>query len=440
MGAKPIVATAPIAWLLLVAVVPPRGPRREPIRWRRATLLLAPVVVMGVLLVRGALRSVAGRADAGFSVPGMTPWTYFLTQWRAVATYVRLLAWPAGQSADWSFPWSKGIGDPGVSVAGAFLASLLVGAALLWRRSRSGTDPAAADGRAAAYGVAWFFLVLAPTSSFLPIADVLVEHRVYLASWGLFLAAVLAGDRLIARAIPARRAWAATIVVGAAWAVLAVALHRRNAVWEEDLAFWRDVVEKAPGKARPRLGLGTAMLQRGDLQGAAEQFAAGIRRAVPEATGLRVSLLQNLGAALVRQGRSKEALVPLQEAVALDPSAIPPAETRALALWLTGDVGEAERQARSVLARAPDSELCSLVMGQVLMARGDDAGAIPYLEKAVRARPTDAVLRYDLGAAYANGARIPDACAAWKAVLALPAAGGAQQEARQGRSILGCPP
>jgi Tfp pilus assembly protein PilF len=440
MGAKAIVATAPLAWLLLLAMVPPAGPRREPARWGRRLLLISPLALAGVLLVRGSLRAVAGRADAGFSVPDATPWTYFLTQWRAVATYVRLLAWPVGQSADWAFPWSRRIGDPGVLLAGAFLAGLLGGAVLLWLRCRGRDDPASADGRAAAFGVAWFFLVLAPTSTFLPIADVLVEHRIYLASWGLFLAAVLSGNRVLAGMRPGRRDLAAALAVGAVWSVLAVALHRRNAVWEGDLVFWQDVVTKAPGKARPRLGLGVAKLRHGDLEGAAAEYAAGIARVQPEAAGLRAALLHNLGTALIRLGRAKDAVALLREAARLDPAGTSPPESLALALWLTGDLDGAEREARRVLDRKPDAALAALVLGQSRMARGDEAGAVPFLEQAVRGRPSDAVVRYDLGAAYANLGRMPEACAAWAAVLRLPSAGSAQEEARRGMSIIGCPP
>jgi Flp pilus assembly protein TadD len=440
MGAKAIVVTAPLAWLLLLVMVPPARQGREPTRWRWRLLLLAPLALAGLLLVRGALRAVAGRPDAGFSVPGATPWTYFLTQWRAVATYVRLLAWPAGQSADWSFPWSSRIGDPGVLLSGAFLACLLGGAVALWLRCRGRDDPASADGRAAAFGATWFFLVLAPTSTFLPIADVLVEHRVYLASWGLFLAAVLGGDRLLARLHPGRRDLVAALAVGAAWSVLAVALHRRNAVWEGDLVFWQDVVTKAPGKPRPRLGLGVAKIRHGDPEGAVAEFTAGIARVQPEAAGLRAALLHNLGAALIQLGRAKEAVAPLRQAAKLDPAATAPPESLALALWMTGDLDGAEREARGVLDRNPEAALAALVLGQARMARGDDAGAVPHLERAVRARPADAVVRYDLGAAYANLGRVPEACAAWAAVLRLPSAGGAQDEARRGMSIIGCPP
>jgi protein O-mannosyl-transferase len=440
MGSKSIVATVPVAWLLLLALVPAVRPRNGASPWRWRLVLVAPIVLVDVLLVRGALRAVEGHADAGFSVPGTSPGSYFLTQWRAVATYLRLLAWPAGQNADWFFPWSRSIGDPGVLVSGAFLACLLGGALALWWRCRKGDDPRSADGRVAAYGVAWFFLVLAPTSSFLPIADVLVEHRVYLASWGIFLAAVLGGKHLIDRIVPSRRSFTAAVAVVVAWTVLAVVLHRRNAVWEGDLAFWSDVVTKAPTKPRPRLGLGVAKGVRGDLEGAVAEYRAGIARVRPEATALRAALLHNLGGALIRLGRSTEALDPLRQAVAIDPGATPPAEGLALALWITGDLDGAEQQARSVLERAPDAPVASLVLGQVLMARDDPGGAVPFLERAARARPTDAMVRYDLGVAYANMGREREAYAAWRAVLQLPPAGEAQKAASQGLAILQCPP
>jgi tetratricopeptide (TPR) repeat protein len=439
MGAKAIVATVPVAGVLLLAAVPPAGPRSRPSPWRWRIALLAPVLLVDVLLVGGALRAVEGHADAGFSVPGSSPGSYFLTQWRAVATYVRLLAWPAGQSADWAFPWSRGLGDPGVLASGALLASMLVGAAALWWRCRGRDEPASADGRAAAYGVAWFFLVLAPTSSFLPIADLLVEHRVYLASWGLFLGAVLGGKHLLARLGP-KRDLAAVLVVGAAWAVLAVALHQRNAVWEGALVFWRDVVDKAPGKARPRLGLGVAKLKHGDLAGAEAEFVAGIARTPPDATVLRVALLHNLGGTLIRLGRAGEALGPLREAVRIDPTENDPRESLALALWLTGDLAGAGREAQAVLERSPGASVAARVLGQVRMSRDDDAGAVPLLEQAVRALPSDAAVRYDLGAAYANLGRVSEACASWRAVLQLPAAGDSWEAARQGMAILECPP
>jgi tetratricopeptide (TPR) repeat protein len=441
MGAKQIVVTLPVAFLLLVLVVPPagKGGGRSPGWWRVALVL--PIALVDAVLVRGILRSVEGRGDAGFSVPGSDPGSYFLTQWRAVATYVRLLAWPAGQNADWSFPLSRRLSDPAVLGAGLLLAAMLAGAVLLWWRSRDREGPAAAGARAAAFGIAWFFLLLAPTSTFVPIADVLVERRVYLAAFGLILAAVLGGEWVLDRAVaPPRRTWVAAVAVGGIWIALAVALHRRNAVWETELAYWSDAVSKSPGKARPRLGLGGALARNGDLAGAALAFQAGLARVSPDAPVLEGQLLHNLGSILVRLGRPAEALDPLERAATLDPDALAPREMLAQALWALGEAGLAEEQALEVLARSPGSALAARVVGLARMARDDDEGALPMLEQAVRAQPEDGEARYNLGAVQANLGRTADACASWRAILRGQGTDGVKEPARQGMAALACPP
>ena len=439
LGAKTIVVTAPVAYLLLVALVPPPASRSAPAPWTWRFALITPIVLLDLVVARGVLGGIEGRADAGFAVPGASPGSYFLTQWRAVATYVRLLAWPAGQNADWSFPMSRSLGEPAVLLSGALLAGMLGVAAALWWRCRRRDDPEGAAGRAAAFGVSWFFLVLAPTSSFVPIADKLVEHRVYLASWGLFLAAVLGGERLLARVQPRRRALWGTLAVGATWIVLAVALHERNAVWESDLALWSDVVTRSPFKARARLGLGTAKIRRGDLEGAAAEFAAGLSRVAPDAPGLQISLLHNLGGALIRLGRAPEAVAPLRRVLEMEPGNSLAPQSLAVALWSTGDLDGAESVARSILARAPENAIALRVMGQVRLARGDDAGAIPLLEQAIRADPADAPLLFNLGGAYAGLGRTAEACASWRAVLRLRATDEVREMARRNLAILRCP-
>jgi Flp pilus assembly protein TadD len=332
------------------------------------------------------------------------------------------------------------MGEPAVLVAGAFLAALLAGAGILWWRSRRGNDLASADGRAAAFGVAWFFLLLAPTSTFLPIADVLVEHRVYLASWGLFLAAALGGGRLLARVAPGRRTLAAGIAAGTVWAVLAVATFRRNAVWESDLALWSDVVEKSPGKARAHLGLGGARMRRGDMERAAAAFDAGLSCVGPDAPALAASLLHNLGVAFIYLGRAPEAVAPLRRALEIDPGNTLAPVSLAVALWNTRDLDGAEEVARGVLARSPENAVALRVMGQVGLARGDDAYALPFLERSARADPTDASVRFNLGGAYAGLGRTAEACASWRAVLRLRATGEVQEDARRNLAILRCPP
>jgi hypothetical protein len=273
LAAKPVAVTLPLAWLLVAVAVPPRGPGPG-LRWRERLLLAAPLIALGAVHAWRGLAGAAGSPHAGFSVPGLGPGEYLSTQPRALATYLRLLVWPAGQNVDWAIPAAPTIADPAAMVAGLLpLAVAAAGLALLaWARRRGAGDghgtPAGADAaaaRVAGLGLLWFFLLLAPTSSVVPLADALVEHRLYLASWGPFAAAAVLAERALARVRWRHAGTAGAAVVGAAWLSLALATFARNAVWETRVALWSDAAAKSPGKARVHLGLGHALRERWDL-------------------------------------------------------------------------------------------------------------------------------------------------------------------------------
>jgi tetratricopeptide (TPR) repeat protein len=139
-------------------------------------------------------------------------------------------------------------------------------------------------------------------------------------------------------------------------------------------------------------------------------------------------------------GRPAEALDLLERAATLDPDALPPREALAQALWDLGEAGLAEDQAREVLARNPGSALAARVVGLARMASGDDAGALPMLEQALRAQPGDEEVRYNLGAVQANLGRKADACATWRALLRGQGSAQVKEPARLGMAALGCPP
>ena len=46
------------------------------------------------------------------------------------------------------------------------------------------------------FGVAWFYITLSPTQSFVPVMDVIFEHRIYMPSLGFFMVFVAAYERL----------------------------------------------------------------------------------------------------------------------------------------------------------------------------------------------------------------------------------------------------
>ena len=186
MGAKTIAISAPGSFLADQAVVAPSGgnPQRLRARVTRALLLSLPFLALAgwsaVLHLRAFAAAPGG--GAGFDATPLSPLQYLLTQLRVQWLYLRLLAWPHPLGLDRSFAGSDGL-DGGTALAGLGAALLLGLAAWLFLRAERRPGPAPTE-RIAAFGILFWFAVLAPSSSFVPVLDLAVEHRVYLASLG----------------------------------------------------------------------------------------------------------------------------------------------------------------------------------------------------------------------------------------------------------------
>lgn len=131
------------------------------------------------------------------------------------------------------------------------------------------------------FGVAWFVLQLLPTG-LIPRNDLLSERNLYLASFGVLLAATVSGTFLIHRLSTAvtrpRLVHISAIAIGlAAVATLCAATVHRNALYRDPVLLWSDTVEKSPDKARPHNNLGYALARRGEWDLAIDEFRSAVR-------------------------------------------------------------------------------------------------------------------------------------------------------------------
>jgi len=258
-------------------------------------------------LVLGALagvvlfwRSIINSRTAGFGLKDFTWYQYFFTQCRALFVYLREFLVPVNLTADWDFPISRSILDRGAIFG---LAALLALSAAAWHYRRR--FPLATFG--------WFaFLVLmAPTSSILPIQDPVAERRLYFAMPGLLLILVDALSRLrLDRKVLA----AACLVVLLA---AAAATHARAAVWADPLAFWEDAVLKSPNKFRDQFYLGFTYYHAGSFQQAITQFEKTARLQPPT-----YDLLVDWGMAYANLNQPDQALDKLHQAADLKASGV----------------------------------------------------------------------------------------------------------------------
>lgn len=177
---------------------------------------------------------------------------YLLTQIRVVVTYLRLLILPVNQNMDYDYPVYHSLFNPPVFAALLLHISLMVSALVLFIRSQrhltSGALPAGITMRLASLGIFWFYLAMSVESSFIPIRDVLFEHRIYLPSTGFFLAVAATMAGMAAHRQRYRNAlWVAVVLICLIFTASTIA---RNRIWSNDIAMLQDVLEKSPNKAR----------------------------------------------------------------------------------------------------------------------------------------------------------------------------------------------
>jgi tetratricopeptide (TPR) repeat protein len=409
LATKATVVTLPAAWLLLTALVPAPAARDGLVPWRRR---LAPALALLALDAAFSLRLLFGLQgpDVGLGT-GLSPWTYLLTQLRVLPTYLRLLAWPSGQSVDWYLLPGRLLTQPATTLSGLLVVAAAAGALWLALRSRRREDAGGAAARVAGAGLLWFFLVLAPTSSLVPIVDLLVEHRVYLPSLGVFLAATAVAERALSAWAPPRLA---PVLAVATWLALAGLLHARNAAWVTRRALWTDAAAQAPENPRAWTNLGTAASREGRSEEALGHWQRGLALTAAE-PAVRCRILGNVGLEQLKLGRLEEAEASLRRAVDLERW---PSVENGLAsvLMARGKLIEAEAVLVGLLAREPGHLEALTSLGQLHLLRGDPAGALPPLQQALAVDPDLAQGRYLLARALSGLGRPTEACAALSAL------------------------
>jgi Flp pilus assembly protein TadD len=410
LTAKPMAAPMPALWLLAAAVLPPPAERGQG-WWARVLRRIpaaAPLLFLSLYAAFGGVKEVAGSGHAGFDLGFVSPVQYYATQLRALPIYLRLVLVPYGLNADWLFPFSRSLLEPGV-LAGLVLVVVLVAAALVaFRRWGEGEGDAATAVRLVVFGWLFFLGMLAPTA-LVPLRDPFVEHRLYLATLGIVFA--LTGGVLLAiRRLAPVKGWVVAGVVGVAVAgALGTATWYRNDVWKSALNLWKDASEKAPDKPRIWVNLGTALHFAGRFDDAVKAYdrsvALGSDPTVPYELVVR-----NTALALVRLRRYEEARIRLESYLTRAPRDAGTLVILALVQVDTGLLDDAERSARRAQALDPSQSRPYQILGQVQEKRGDLPGALDAFAMANRVDPSDPLPVYSMGRIEERRGRIDEAC------------------------------
>ncbi len=398
MAAKEVMVSAPVIILLYDRTFIAGSWRRA---WQQRriyyVLLASSWLVLGALVLGAERRG----GSAGFGTAVTVP-SYALTQLVAVARYLRLSFWPHPLVLDY-----------GTEVVRR--APVLLAAALLVLPLLVYTIAACARGRPAGFAGAWFFAILAPTSSFVPVAtQTIAEHRMYLP-----LAAVIAVTVLTLYKYAGRRMYGLGAVAVLA---LAVVTHFRNDDYRSELELWGRAAAAAPGNARAQHNFGFALQHAGRSAEAVRYYNAALALAPDDA-----ETHHNLANALVTLGRPDDAIAQYEIALRLQPRLVEAHYSLGNAWLAAGRADSARAEYEAALRLEPGDASTHRNLASALLQLGRVDDAIAAASSAVRENPQLAAAHYILANALVQAHREPEAAAQYIQLLALEPANAAAE-------------
>jgi Tfp pilus assembly protein PilF len=420
MGSKQTMAGAPLLvglWFWMFGPAMPGEPEsaaERRVRWTLYAGLAATWIILAVLVALERWPH-----SIGFAREGWTPWTYLLTQTGVIVHYLRLSIFPSPLSLDYD-GWPMATSIAAVLPSAAFLLALFVATIrAIVRRQPLG------------YAGAWFFVLLAPSSSILPLAtEIAAERRMYLPLAAIVVLAVvgayLLGQRLLPRVVADARK-RRRIGVGVATAITAVialalgaATSARNRDYWTDEGIWRDTVEKRPNNPRARLNYGVDLHAAGRLVEAEQQLREAVRLRETSAPAHG-----NLGAVLCALGQTDEGIQHLERALALDPEYTTAYGNLGEAYASEGQRAMAAQYFTRAVDAAPDNPFLLNRLGWLLATSPEEgvrngSRAVEVAQRAVSITARQDVMSLEtLAAAYAEVERFDEAVATEREALSL---------------------
>lgn len=413
MGTKEVMVGAPLLvllwdWTFLTGTFSEIVKRRWPLYFG----LAASWIILGLLVAMDARP-----LSSGFGFPDWPWWRYLATQTGVIAHYLRLAFVPDPLVLD--YDWRAVTHLTGILLPGALISLLAVGT--LWQLARRAP---------LGFAGAWFFVILAPSSSILPIiTEVAAEHRMYL-PLAAVIAIVIVGAQTLMKRTAAKpfvrdvAFWIALVVIFAyGWTA-----NARNVDYMSDERMWFDTVQKQPLNARARNNYASDLLKTGQAKAAAEHLQV----AVDESPNF-AEAHANLGIALDTLGLHHDALVHFERALAINPFYTSVFENLGEAYRAENQPAKAAKYFLKALDQKPD-DVALLNKAAWILATAidpvarDGARAIVLAEHAV-----DLTERHDassldtLAAAFAESGRFGDALTVGTEAVALARARGDRQ-------------
>ncbi|PYR85110.1 MAG: hypothetical protein DMG19_15540 [Acidobacteria bacterium] len=253
-----------------------------------------------------------------------------------------------------------------------FVMSILVLAALSWfilRPAKTESLPPA--------GLAAILLSPLTAYALVPLADVVLEHRVYIAGLGIALLSA-ALFRWAGKNFRSLRIAVLSIVV----VVFAGMTIQRNRAFANNITLWEDVVRKSPGMARAQFNLALAYQLDSRANDAIREYKVTL-----SLNPLVPATYSNIAALELDGGKLDEAEKTLLRLIEMAPPQAEAFVNLSVLYLRQREPAKAIAAADRAIAIKPDSAIAHFNKAEGLLEKGDLQHAIASYEQAVRLRP-----------------------------------------------------
>ena len=350
-------------------------------------VIALPAVVGGCLFLFNQLYlTPSSTHSTNFQV---TKFEYISTQFYVILHYLGNFILPTSLSADPDLEIIKPWYDKRI-LLGLFVAISMVVLAVK-SAFKQKTLPIA-------FGVAWFFIALLPTS-LVPLFQIANDHRMFFPFIGIFIAIGWAVFLYINSATQKGIKYGSLVAVLILTLIYSFGTYQRNKVWKDVETLWKDVTVKSPKNGRGLMNYGLSQMALGNYT-IAEKYFLDAQKIEPNYYALEI----NLGVLYGVLKNNQKAEAHFLKAISLNSSAPSPEYYYARYLNENGQGGSAIKFLNKALQKSPSHIPSQSLLNAISMKESPIETQIENLNIRIKSEKTNRDLYVELSEKlYING-------------------------------------
>lgn len=378
--------------------------------WRRVKKRLMlysaiglPLVLFIVLSLRGGLVDILFRQSHPW-----TPWENLLTQSNVIIQYFKLIILPLPKwlSVDHDFKVFKSLFQYPTYLSISIILCLFILAFSLMKKSKL-----------ISFSIFFFFIFLSPTSSLIPILDIMVEYRLYLPifCYGLILTTGLHYlYNFLAQHYHQRWGYAIlsciSIILLSFYSITTI---ERNRVFKDEASLWSDAAKKSPNKTRLKINLIMAYHRYGFYDKA---IAASLEELKKDPNNHEMHT--KLGISYMMKGDYDKAIEEFRTSIQIEGNN-PKAYNNLGVIYSTKkkDFAQAVSLLRQAISLSPNYAEAFNNLAKALAGEGFLDEAIKEQQEAIRLDPSMGEYHFNLAKLYENRGLLNESVKEYKAAL-----------------------